>query len=357
MQSPTASYTIRAGRTARLARRIGRMLPALVLALAPATHAADTTPAGVDPLLARVETGDAHRFAELFARTHGHPDAAQLQRDYLAHAGLGVQVFTPDRIVDAANLAGAVAKDPAKYQHAIDVCLPAADRASDNVRAIYLAYLGLFPQARLPRIFVVFGAGNSAGTAVPGAQVIGLEQACRGVTDPAAFLDSIRHLAAHETAHALQPDLAENDPARHDLLVWALREGGADFFGALVTGSDPSGAGNAWAMQREAALFAQFLQDRATAKKHWQANGDPDPIGAKAATRWFWNGAGPDGRPADLGYWIGQRIVSAYYRRQPDKRAAIRAILEMRDPDAILRQSGYDAPPFRQPDETAAAGP
>ncbi|WP_448101062.1 gliding motility protein GldB-related protein [Luteibacter jiangsuensis] len=330
-------------------RRIGRLSAGCVFAFhlaAPvrATPAGVDAPEGVDPLLARVETADAHRFAELFARTKGHPDAAQLQSAYLARAGMGVKVFTPDRIVDAANLARAIAKDPAKYQHAIDVCLPAADRAGDDVRAVYLAYRGLFPDARLPRIFAVFGAGNSAGTAVPGAQVLGLEQACRGVTDPKAFLDSIRHLAAHETVHALQPELADDDPARHDLLVWALREGGADFFGALVTGGDPSGSGNAWAMPREAALFEQFLRDRDVARNHWPAGGDSDPAGAKAVTHWFWGGPGDDGRPADLGYWIGQRIVSSYYQRQPDKRAAIRTILEMRDPDAILRQSGYGMP-------------
>ena len=68
---------------------------------------------------------------------------------------------------------------------------------------------------------------------------------------------------------------------------------------------------------------------------------DPDDTGKAAASRWFWNKAGSDGRPADLGYWIGQRILYTYYQRQSDKRAAIDTILAMRDPDAILRQSGY----------------
>ena len=322
-------------------RRMHRAAWMLLAGLSLSGIATATDSGGVDPLDAVVESADAHRFATLFERAKGHPDAAQLQSGYLDKSGLGVRVFTPDRIVDAANLAKAIAADPAKYQHAIDVCLPAADEASGEVRAIYLAYRGLVPSARLPRIFVVFGAGNSAGTAVPAAQVIGLERACQHLTDRKAFRDSIRHLAAHETAHALQSTLADDSPARHDLLVWALREGGADFLGALVTGSDPSGANNAWGMAREQALMTQFLEDRATALGHWPAGADPDDTGKAAATRWFWNKAGNDGRPADLGYWIGQRILYAYYQRQSDKRAAIGTILAMRDPDAILRQSGY----------------
>ena len=302
---------------------------------------AQSTEAPPDPLDARVETIDAHRFAKLFEAAHGVPSAEELQKGYLEHSGPGVKAFTPDRIVDAANLARAIAKDPAKYRHAIDVCLPAADRAQASVRGVYLAYRGLFPDSQLPRIFAVFGAGNSTGTIGPGAQVIGLEQACQGISTEAAFRDSIRHLAAHETAHALQPPLAEDAPVRHDLLLWALREGGANFLGAIVTGDDPSGSDNAWAMQRDASLFKQFFADRATAKAHWPAGKDPDSIGAQAATRWFWNTPAPDGRPADLGYWIGQRIADAYYRRQSDRRAAIRVILEMRDPDALLRESGY----------------
>ena len=44
---------------------------------------------------------------------------------------------------------------------------------------------------------------------------------------------------------------------------------------------------------------------------------------------------------ANLGYWVGYRIVRAYYQRMPDKRAAVREILEIRDPKAFLARSGW----------------
>jgi len=40
---------------------------------------------------------------------------------------------------------------------------------------------------------------------------------------------------------------------------------------------------------------------------------------------------------------VGYRIAAAYYARAADKRAAVRQLLELRDPVAVLRESG-DAP-------------
>ena len=46
-------------------------------------------------------------------------------------------------------------------------------------------------------------------------------------------------------------------------------------------------------------------------------------------------------KPGDLGYWVGYRIAKAYYQRASDKRAALREILEMTDPKALLAKSGW----------------
>lgn len=320
-----------------------RFAASLALAMAACAAIAAPADAPVDPLTVRVGIDDAERFVQVFEAAHGRPSARQLQHGYLAPGGIGVQVFTPDRIVDAAHLAQAVAADPDKYRHAIAVCLPQARRADADLRAIYLAYAGLWPQARLPPVVALFGAGNSAGSADARAQVIGLEAACVGIDQPEAFGARLRHLFAHETLHTLQPALDEDDPARRDLLVWALREGAANFVAALVTGGDPGGADNAWAMPQEAALWRQFRADRQTLLAHWPAHADPDAQGQQAALRWFWNnGSAPQGWPSELGYWIGQRVLLAYYQGQADKRAALRTLLQLRDPEQILRDSGYD---------------
>jgi hypothetical protein len=42
-----------------------------------------------------------------------------------------------------------------------------------------------------------------------------------------------------------------------------------------------------------------------------------------------------------MGYFVGFRIAEAYYAQAKDKKAAIGDLLELRDPDAILKTSGY----------------
>jgi hypothetical protein len=44
-----------------------------------------------------------------------------------------------------------------------------------------------------------------------------------------------------------------------------------------------------------------------------------------------------------MGYWLGYRIAQTYYRSAPDKTAALRALLEVTDFEALLEASNYPA--------------
>jgi uncharacterized protein YjaZ len=52
-------------------------------------------------------------------------------------------------------------------------------------------------------------------------------------------------------------------------------------------------------------------------------------------------GKPPGERPADLGYFIGYRIASAYYAKAGDKMRALAEIIGVTDVDALLVASGY----------------
>jgi len=71
----------------------------------------------------------------------------------------------------------------------------------------------------------------------------------------------------------------------------------------------------------------------------------PTPIEIPILTdisRWLFNqGRTAPGRPGDLGYFIGYRIAQAYYLKATDKAQAIRDLITLRDPAALLAQSGY----------------
>lgn len=293
---------------------------------------------GVDPLTAAIDTRDALRFARLM-KDGAAPTADVLQRDYLDGAGFGVKIFTPRRIVDAQRLARAIAAKPDHYRYAIRECLPQLPALGNDLRAIYLAYAGLLPERPLPAISIVFGAGNSGGTANSEAQVIGLEVTCLPGTTPEQFRTRMRGFFAHETVHTWQGD--ETPPALADpLLSQALREGVADYLASLVTGETLDVDRDAWARQRESWLWQEFERDRQAMRADSASLNKP--MASSRFRRWFANyGSAPEGWPYEAGYWVGMRIAEAYVAHANDKRVAISDLIELKDPGAILKASGY----------------
>jgi len=317
-----------------------KKLAALLALAAIATQitAATAPAAGVDPLTAEIDIGDARRFASLM-QDGAVPTAETLQRGYLDGAGRGVKVFTPGRIVDAWNLARVVAARPDNYRYAIRECLPQLPALRSDLRAIYLGFAGLLPERPLPAIHVVFGAGNSGGTASSEAQVIGLEVVCQLGPTPDKFRTTMRGFFAHETVHTWQRESSPQallDP----LLDQSLREGVADYLASLVTGEVPDASRDAWARQREAWLWQEFQRDRQALKA--DSASLKKPGASPHYLRWLSNyGSAPEGWPVEAGYWVGMRIAEAYVARAKDKHAAIRDLIELKDPGAILAASGY----------------
>lgn len=294
--------------------------------------------AAVNPLTVDIGIGDARRFANLM-KDNAVPTAEVLQREYLDRAGPGVKIFTPLRIVNAERLARKVAANPDAYRYAIRECLPRLPALRSDLRAIYLAFSGLLPERPLPAIEVVFGALNSGGTASSDTQVIGLEVNCPPGTSPEQFRTTMRSFFAHETVHTWQEE--ETPQALADpLLSQALREGVADYLANLVTGEMPKPERDAWARQRESWLWEEFRRDRQFMRSDSESLRKPGA--SPRFKRWFANyGSAPEGWPSEAGYWIGMRIAEAYVNRAPDKPAAIRKLVELEDPAALLEASGY----------------
>ena len=294
---------------------------------------------GVDPLLVDLNTSDALKFSVLM-KNGLVPSAETLQHDYLDGAGLGVAIFTPHRIVNAQNLARAIATKPEVYRYAIRECLPLVPALRKDLRAIYLAYRGLLPERSLPPIEIIFGARNSGGTASAEAQVIGLEVTCPPGTNSEQFRTIMRGSFAHETVHTWQADATPQELA-DPLLSVALREGVADYLTSLVTGEVPHLDRDKWARTKESWLWQEFQGDRQAI----MLDGDSlrNPMASSRFKRWFANcGFTPNGWPCEAGYWLGMRIAEAYVEHAPDKHAAIRKLLEIKDPEDILKASDYE---------------
>lgn len=292
----------------------------------------------VDAFSAQIETEDAERFVELWEATGGMPSAEQLQSGYIDPGSRAIEIFTPGRITDGERLARVISLEPALYRDAVERCLPWVGEMQGQLRSTYLAMRGLLPEAELPRIAVVFGVNNSGGTAGPDMQVLGIEVLCRMAPDRAAFESLMRRFFAHETVHTFQQiDRASMSPAERALAA-ILAEGTADYIATLVTGSVPDPERDAWAREREEFVWEQFASDVAAVRQPDVSEEDFERIGF----RWVGNaGSPPEGWPSELGYWVGAQIARGYVENADDPREAIRELLRLSDPAAIILQSGY----------------
>ena len=272
-----------------------------------------------------IRTADVDRFYALYDATGGKPDAARIQRDYLDHASDGFVAFIKMRRITADRIAATLAAQPDLYVKARGCAaqLPA-------IRTRLTGSLGklstLYPEAKLPPVTLAIGRGKPVGVANAEGVMIGLEALCAAdfmVADPQ---DRFVHVIAHEYVHVQQSAAGSADEEGATVLKAALLEGGAEFIGELMSGSVSYQHLARITRNREAMFEAGFLDDI-----------DKPAEGS----RWLYNGRGTADWPGDLGYWVGYRITKAYYARAKDKRAAVRDIIELRDPKAFLTASGW----------------
>ena len=297
-------------------RRTTATLAALLLGFG--SHAAEAPPR------VAIVTSDVDRFFALADDPALAAQPEQLAARYLADASPGLIEFMALRRITPEKLAAALRDKPQVFQDARGCAakLP-------NVRARLVAATDrlaqIYPAARFPPITVAIGRATTAGTANAKGLYIGLEALCAAKFIEADDEDRFVHVIAHEYVHAQQP-LAQIEDREESVLRAALVEGAAEFIAEQMSGSVGYPLLHIWARGREKELETAFLAEK-----------DAKAIGS----RWLYNQRGTDGWPGDLGYWVGYRVAKSYYNRAPDKAAAIKAIIEMRDPAAFLAESGW----------------
>ena len=275
------------------------------------TSVPDAPAPSASPDSARLVTSDIALFWKTLDRAPADSLAEYLQREYLEKASVGVRDFIQGRIMSAEDLASYVRSNRAKYDTVRAANLEVT-RAEPQIRAAFRKLKELYPAAVFPDVYFVIGRFNSGGTASQRGLLIGAEM----YRDPAA----LPGIVAHELIHFQQ-----HYPAAK-LLEHAFMEGSADFVGNLIAGRQINNAAHQYGMQHEAELWAEF-------SKHFDdTNYFP----------WMY-GRPTDGKPNDLGYFIGYRIAQAYYEKARDKRQALREIITARNGNVreLLAMSGY----------------
>jgi uncharacterized protein YjaZ len=139
-------------------------------------------------------------------------------------------------------------------------------------------------------------------------------------TSSRIHLSEVVCIVIHELTHYQQKAKGE------ELITAVMTEGAADFIAELITGNQIDENIKPYGDSHEQELWRKFQED--TAKNDfapWLYNGDDE----KRVD------------PPDLGYYVGYKICQSLYEILPDKAAALKTIIAMKDPKAIIEQSGY----------------
>ena len=205
--------------------------------------------------------------------------------------------------------------------------------ASDGLRRLQ----ALYPEAKLPPVYLLVGRLTSGGTATARGMLIGVEMSSRASETPIVELSEterstvvgrspaeITRLIVHEAVHTMQQPTSGGT-----LLAAVLSEGMADFMANLAVGESgivDSGY-TRYGRANERRLKREFRQ--ALARK-------------EGTERWLYNPGRKDNHGAtDLGYFVGFRICQAFYERASDKHVALSRLLSGQDPESVLRESRY----------------
>ena len=264
-----------------------------------------------NPASARLVTSDIQLCWSAIDRAPADSLAEYLQREYLDKASVGVRDFIQGRILSAEDLATSVRARRATYD-SIRAANLDVTKAEADIRNAFRRLKELYPPAVFPDVYFVIGRFNSGGTSTDHGLLIGAEM----YRDPA----SLPGIVSHELIHFQQR--YPSGP----LLEHAFMEGSADFVGELISGRQINNDAHRYGIAHEAELWKEF-------SAHFD-NKDYFP----------WMYARPtDGKPNDLGYFIGYRIAQAYYNKASDKRQAIHEIITARAGHVreLLAMSGY----------------
>lgn len=256
--------------------------------------------------------------------------AATFERLYLDPGTDGLKEYVRLKIGGPHRLAARLMAMPTYYAsiRATTLALPDTEPA---IRAGMARMTSIYPEATFPDVYLLIGVLTSGGTSTGAGLLLGVEMSAAAPDSPLGELspgmqgliaqaDVLPHIVLHELVHANQ-DMSGTWTVLRNVLV----EGGADFLADLAMPGGPEAHYTTWARAHERAVWTRFMAEKdATDYSEWTGN---------ASFR-------ADDWTGDVGYYVGAEICRGYYAQAADKAQAIRDLLAMRDPAAILAASG-----------------
>lgn len=284
----------------------------------------------------RMETSDIDRFWQAYDQLETAPNREDsikiMQAGYIDQASDFFKEFLRLRNFTAEEYVKLIAKYPRFWNSIRPLTLQISSRKAE-VDAVFQKLAAFIPDFEQPDLCFAIGALRTGGTISNKLILIGSDISAADpsveTSELSPWLKSIMGktgdivaMVAHESIHTQQYNYKKTT-----LITGSLKEGIADFITDLALGLNINQPIHDYAKGRECELWQQFEQDLKS--------------GPRNLKRWLYGGNSNKDQPADLGYYIGYKIAEAWYQEQPDKKKAIRTLLNQKKYNQIYKQSSY----------------
>jgi hypothetical protein len=288
-----------------------------------------------DPNNARFIIADIERFWKAYDKAMRAPAeerVAIFQREYIDPGTVGLRDWAASGRLNAKTLVKTIETHP-NFFKAIRPITIRFEAQLPRTLVAFRKLKALYPAAVFPDVYFIMGQLQSGGTSSDNGLLLGAEMFSEWPTTPVAELNDwqehaimsqndIPSLVAHESVHFQQKYLTQGG-----LLCACLAEGSADFLAKLTSGRLVSRMEetHTWANARERDLWGEFQKE----------------MDGKDTSHWLYGNSGGNGRPVDLGYWVGYKVSDAYFTNAADKQQAVRDMLLIKNCKDFLKASRY----------------
>jgi hypothetical protein len=303
----------------------------------PTLYSSMTAPEfATEPGEARFFYDDIAHFWEAFDQAQKHAAQEPIEELYFNRATPGLSAFIAARIGSSLELLNAI-NHKRDYYKGIRKNTLRLQTLEPQIRNAFYNLKSLLETAIFPPTYFVIGNFSSGGIAFGGGLVIGTEFFARDAHTSTQGLnrwelentrpiEQLPTIIAHELIHFVHQRHSTLKFEDFSVLDLAFAEGLAEYFGEVISKYRSASPHMRYGFQHENEIWQKFIIDMHT----------------KNIQNWFYQGANATDEPADLGYFIGYRIVQRYFENANDKPAALLEMLTTDKPLSIFEKSGYN---------------
>jgi len=285
-------------------------------------------------------TSDIELFWDVYDRHDGVPSVMDIEDEYIAKGTIGLQDFSEQKnLPPGLNAALRSIPKSAYYEDIRSNTENISGQISDAKKAL-LRLTELFPDTRISDVYFLIGGMSAGGRISSNGLLIAVEMFAKNENTSLNGLsswlrsvlrdkDNLPSIVVHESIH-IQQLVHSGNTTYQTTLEKSIQEGMADFITLLVL--------------EELPFFNQHLHEYGDPREEelWRQFEREMDIFVQG-TEWLYTGSlTEEGHPADMGYYVGYKIIEAYAATFPSVEEAVKAMLTTSDYIGIFETSKYD---------------